>query len=218
VFSGAPPEGILIWDTGAVPDSAFKPGGGPAIKEYATATKPFQLQLAEAGFTPADVTYLALSHVHWDHTANVGLFAHATWLVRKVEHDAMFTDPLPPRTNSAMFTALRDTKTVIIKDNDFDVFGDGNVIIKFTPGHTAGHQSLFVNLARTGPVLLSGDLYHYPEELRMKRVPAGDFNKEQTLASRAAIEAFLKKTGTQLWIQHDLAAFDKLKKAPGYYD
>ena len=212
------PKGILVWDTGAVPDSAFKPGGIAATKEYATATTPLQLQMAEAGFAPADVTYLSLSHVHWDHAANVSLFAHVTWLVRQVERDAMFTPPLPPRTDSTMFEALRGTKTVIIKDNDYDVFGDGTVIIKFTPGHTAGHQSLLVNLARTGPILLSGDLYHYPEELRMKRVPAGDFDKEQTLASRAAIEAFLKKTGTQLWIQHDLAAFEKLKKAPGYYE
>ena len=212
------PKGILVWDTGVIPDDAFKPGGGSATRLYAVATKPLKLQLAEAGFTPADVTYLALSHAHWDHAANASAFASATWLVRQVERDALFADPPPPRTNSAMFEALRSTKTILLKDNDYDVFGDGTVIIKFTPGHTAGHQALLVKLARTGPVLLCGDLYHYPEELKVKRVPAGDFDKEQTLASRVAIEAFLKETGTQLWIQHDLAAFDKLKKAPGYYD
>jgi hypothetical protein len=41
---------------------------------------------------------------------------------------------------------------------------------------------------------------------------------EQTAASRIAIEAFLKKTGAQLWIQHDFTANAKLKKAPQYYE
>jgi hypothetical protein len=36
--------------------------------------------------------------------------------------------------------------------------------------------------------------------------------------SRAAMEAFIKETGAQLWIEHDLAHFNQLKKAPGFYE
>jgi N-acyl homoserine lactone hydrolase len=75
-----------------------------------------------------------------------------------------------------------------------------------------------LKLARTGPILLSGDLYHYPEERKLNRVPTTEFNAEQTIASRAAIESFLKKTGAQLWIQHDFTANAKLKKAPEFYE
>ena len=71
---------------------------------------------------------------------------------------------------------------------------------------------------KTSPIVLSGDLYHYPEERTEHRVPKTDFNREQTAASRLAIEAFLKKTGAQLWIQHDFTANAKLKKAPAYYE
>jgi hypothetical protein len=77
---------------------------------------------------------------------------------------------------------------------------------------------LFLKLARTGPILLSGDLYHYPEERKLNRVPTTEFNAAQTIASRAAVEAFLKKTGAQLWIQHDFTANAKLKKAPEFYE
>jgi N-acyl homoserine lactone hydrolase len=107
---------------------------------------------------------------------------------------------------------------VILKRDEYDVFGDGSVIIKSAPGHTPGHQVLFLKLRKTGPVLLSGDLYHYPEERAEHRVPKTDFNRDQTAASRVEIEAFLKKTGAQLWIQHDLTANAKLKKAPAFYD
>src|SRR5215469_13135559 len=35
-FLIAHPKGTLMWDTGAVPDSNFKPGGGPGTLRYAT--------------------------------------------------------------------------------------------------------------------------------------------------------------------------------------
>ena len=120
--------------------------------------------------------------------------------------------------NPVFFSALEKSKTMLLKGEDHDVFGDGTVVIKLSPGHTPGHQSLFLKLAKTGPVLLSGDLYHYPEELTLKRVPSFDFDKEQTAKSRAAIEDFVKKSGAQLWIQHDAAAGATRKKAPEYYE
>jgi hypothetical protein len=77
---------------------------------------------------------------------------------------------------------------------------------------------LFLKLAKTGPIVLSGDLYHYPEERKFSKIPTTEFNAQQTVASRAAVEAFLKKTGAQLWIQHDFMANAKLKKSPQYYE
>ena len=59
---------------------------------------------------------------------------------------------------------------------------------------------------------------NYPEERKLDRVPTFDFNEEQTRASRVMIEAFLKRTGAQLWIQHDIIANAKLKKSPNFYD
>jgi hypothetical protein len=56
----------------------------------------------------------------------------------------------------------------MVLDGDHDLFGDGSVVILATPGHTPGHQSLFVKLAKSQPVVLSQGLhaffrayYHY---------------------------------------------------------
>ena len=219
-------NGALIWDTGAVPDMEVKPENQrtrhhivlPNSERYVTLAKSLKAQLAEAGYAPADIRYVALSHYHWDHTANTNEFTRATWLVRKVERDAMFADKPPDLVQRATFTALRNSKTVIINTDDHDVFGDGSVVIKWAPGHTPGHQMLFVRLAKTGPVLLSGDLYHYPEERTLDRVPTFEADPGQTRRTRTAIVTFLKNSRAQLWIQHDFTASAALKKGPAFYD
>ena len=221
------PKGILMWETGAVPDSDWTPTGKPvpqrivlpdSQERFVTITTPLAAQLKAAGYSPADVTHLALSHEHWDHTANANAFASATWLVRQVERDAMFV-PMPVgAVRPATYASLRNSKTVIVTADEHDVFGDGTVILKAAAGHTPGHQVLYLKMAKTGAVVLSGDLYHYPQERTLDRLPTFEFNEAQTRAARMAVEAFLKKTGAELWIQHNLATHAKLKKAPAYYE
>jgi N-acyl homoserine lactone hydrolase len=215
------PRGTLLWDTGTIPDDQVKPGGTTIAR--ATLHKTLSGQLAEIGYKPADITYLALSHYHYDHSANANQFAGSTWLVQRPERAAMFPD-MPPANPIdpdvvAKFSALKNAKTVVL-DGDRDVFGDGSVVIISTPGHTPGHQSLLVRLAKFGPVVLSGDLYHYPAERTLKDfLPfGGRGNDAQEAASKAKVEALLKETGAILWIQHDITADAKLKKSPSYYD
>jgi glyoxylase-like metal-dependent hydrolase (beta-lactamase superfamily II) len=213
----AHPRGTLMWDVGQVPDANFPADGGEAKAGVFTAAKPLLPQIAEVGYTPADITYLAMSHYHGDHTANANAFAGSTWLVQEAEHAAMFGGDTGKFGTPENYAALKDAKTEILH-GDHDVFGDGTVILKPTPGHTQGHQSLFLKLANTGPIVLSGDLYHYPEERTLNRIPTIESNPDQTRASREALETFMKETGAELWIQHDRAANASLKKAPAFYD
>lgn len=226
-FLVAHPKGTLIWDTGAVPDDSWTPTGSPTTQHVALpdgqareviVDKSLRAQLAEIGYKPSDITYLALSHYHYDHTANANAFAGSTWLVRQIERDAMFGGKPSGSIQPSTISALEKSKTTIIKQDEYDVFGDGEVILKAAPGHTQGHQVLYVKLAKTGGVVLSGDLYHYPEEKALDRVPTFEFSQDQTRASRAAVDAFLKKTGAQLWIQHDFNGNAKLKKSPQFYE
>jgi len=226
-FLVAHPRGRLIWDPGAVPDADWTATGAPVVHHLVlpdagerdlTLRKPLMAQLSEAGYSPGDITYLAFSHYHYDHTANANAFASATWLVRQVERDAMFAEQPPGVTRPSSYAALKNSKTVIISSDEHDVFGDGSVIMKLAAGHTPGHQVLYVKLLNTGGVVLSGDLYHFPEARTLKRVATFDFDQQQTPLSREAIEAFLAKTGAQLWIQHDQIGNTRLRKAPAYYD
>ena len=213
------PRGALLWDTGVIPDELVTPEG--TTEARATVHKTLSGQLAEIGYKPGDITYLALSHNHYDHSANANQFAGATWLVQKAERAVMFppTPPANPSTASRRYSALQNSKTILL-DGDHDVFGDGAVVIISTPGHTPGHQSLLVKLAKTGPVLLSGDLYHYPAERTLKDfTPFGALGDPATeAASKAKVEALLKEKSAKLWIQHDILADAGLKKSPAFYE
>ena len=215
------PKGTLMWEAGLIPDSQVN-GNTQGIS---TVKKTLKSQLAAVGYSAADIKYLALSHLHSDHTANANDFAGSTWLVHQVERDAMFAPapaggrggrggPVAPAT----FNKLKDSKTTILTAKDFDVFGDGTVVIQYAPGHTPGHQILFLRLKDSGPILIAGDLYHLPQEINMHRFPSFEFDKEQSAISRAKVEAFVKQSGARLWIEHDLATFNLLKLAPAFYE
>jgi glyoxylase-like metal-dependent hydrolase (beta-lactamase superfamily II) len=113
---------------------------------------------------------------------------------------------------------LRNAETKILDNEDFDVFGDGTVVIMATPGHTPGHQVVAVKLANRGTVVLGGDLYHYPEERTTGRLPTFEFNAEQSTASRAKVERYLQDNDATLWIEHDIATHANLPRAPRYVD
>ena len=129
----------------------------------------------------------------------------------------MFGPNVKPDAVNPNHAALKNSKTKII-EGDYDVFGDGTVVLKFTPDHTPGHQSLYVKLAKTGGVVLSGDLYHYPEERMLDAMPEREKGPGVTEVLRKALEAFLKEVDAQLWIGHDINFFSKQKHVPEYYD
>lgn len=210
------PNGTLQWDTGVVPDDLIKAGRTEFRTPgyLATATKTLESQLASIGLAKKAVTYLALSHYHLDHAGNANDFTASTWLVQKPEYEAMLAEPR--EHVRARYTALlRCAKQLL--EGDLDVFGDSTVIIKAAYGHTPGHQVLQINLRKTGVVVLAGDLYHFKEQRASAAAPKG-LNPAQIAASRAAIEQLIKSTKGQLWLSHDRENFERLKKAPAYYD
>ena len=89
-----------------------------------------------------------MSHYHLDHTANANLFAGSTWIVQQAEYDAMFGDKEFAHPRRSTYDKLKDAKRITLNNEDHDVFGDGTVIIKTAPGHTPGHQMLFLRLQK----------------------------------------------------------------------
>jgi glyoxylase-like metal-dependent hydrolase (beta-lactamase superfamily II) len=219
------PRGTLIWDTGVVPDALIgSEKAGRAGRFYSG--RPFRAMLAEAGYRPEDITYLGLSHYHFDHTANANMFRNSTWIVQDVERTAMFdaadgkTLPGSSAPDPSHYDQLRTSKTIVLANMaEFDVFGDGSVVVLAAHGHTAGQQVLVVRLPKTGRVMLSGDLYHFREERERQVVPATlEYDREASRRSRVKIEAWAKEHNVPIWIEHDTRHYATLKKAPAYVE
>ncbi len=213
------PKGTLMWDVGQVPDQDIPEDGTEVVQQgILKAKRRLAPQLAALGFMPKDITYIAMSHYHADHTANANMFARSTWIVQQAEYDIMFSDAQVGIRMPDTYKDLKAARRITLNNADHDVFGDGTVIVKTAPGHTPGHQMLFLKLKKFGPLLLAGDLYHVPEERTLDRVPTFDFDAAMTRATRKKVDQFLKETGATLWIQHDPPTYASLKKAPEYYD
>jgi len=214
----AHPRGTLMWELGVVPDDLVEDRQRNPAGALLPGARTLRSQLADLGYRPSDVTYFAFSHAHGDHVANANAFAQSTWLSRPAEREFMWANG-SEGVNRALYDDIRDSAYISIETDEYDVFGDGSVVLKSAPGHSPGHQVLVLDLAETGRILLCGDLWHYQEERTLERpAPATDFDGAQTDASRREIEAYLARTGAALWIEHDFVRNAALRKAPAYYD
>jgi glyoxylase-like metal-dependent hydrolase (beta-lactamase superfamily II) len=212
------PKGVLLWDLGLGDRfAANKEGSDVAPGVHVTVPVTLIAQLKALNLEPKDVNYLAFSHLHWDHTGNANLFPDATWIMNKAELAAGTTLPPPNGVLPDTFSAYKSAKLESI-DGDYDVFGDGSVVILRAPGHTPGHQVLKLKLQKSGTVILSGDLFHLRANHDFKRVPVFNVSRADTLASMARVDTILKNTGGRLIVQHDPADFQALPKPPRYLD
>ncbi len=211
------PDGNLMWDAGlpeglvGLPEPFTSPDGNFTVSRKDSLTN----QLKAIGMTIDDIDYISLSHTHFDHTGHANKMKNATWLVQEREYDSI-TSETSQKTNTDNYNAIAALTKTKKLNGDYDVFGDSSVIIKSMPGHTPGHQVLYVDLAEHGPLLLTGDLYHLYENREHKRVPIFNFDVAQTLKSMDAFEAFAKEKNAKVYLQHQKEDFNKMPRAPKY--
>jgi N-acyl homoserine lactone hydrolase len=221
----------FLWDTGISDHVAAMPQGwlrgtNPAVDILWRRGRTLAAQLADVHVAPSEITYVGLSHAHPDHIGNAELFPGSTILMQKAEADAYFKDGpeggasiMPPGDPTP---ALSKSHPMELVEEDLDVFGDGSVMIVWTPGHTVGHQSCLVHLPKTGWILLSGDAVHLKTNWDNRRVPyfarLSMEAKMQTALSMQRMADLVAFYHAQLWIVHDKVQSDRLKHAPAYYE
>jgi N-acyl homoserine lactone hydrolase len=214
----------LMWDTGVPEGTIGDPKGWSTLPKLIVyhLDRTITSQLAEIGLKTSDIDFVALSHTHGDHIGNVKLFPDATVLMQRAEYNWINSGPLKdPNLNQLVSLARQlmghPSKLKLI-DGDLDVFGDGSVTLVSTPGHTPGSQSLLVHLAKSGYIVLSGDVVHLEESFEKNKVPALNVDRAQSLASMQRVRDIMQKYSAKLFINHDKAQADQLKLIPAFYD
>ena len=197
-------DDYLIWDTG------FAMGPGATAPKQSIADMLKQLNVA-----PASVKYVGISHYHGDHTGQAKDFPQATLLIGKGDWDVVTNPAMAATANPANFAPWTvGSSKVEALAADKDVFGDGSVMILNMPGHTPGHHSLLVKLKDMGPVLITGDVAHFHENLDSNGVPTFNTDRAASLASLDRFKAIAKNLKATIIIQHDQRDVNKLPAFP----
>lgn len=202
----------MLWDTG-LSDELIGSGFDNKTQTLSLERSIVE-QLAQLGVKPEQVGIIGISHWHFDHVGQAPRFPNAKLVIGKNDAALLRQTP-PPDEDSAKALAhwLSGKGTLREVDGDLDVFHDGRVTMLSLPGHTPGHYALLVRLA-SGPVLLSGDQYHFTEQVAARGVPPFNANRADTLASHDRFDRIARNLGAKVVIQHEPADIAKLPAFP----
>jgi N-acyl homoserine lactone hydrolase len=202
-------DAYLLWDTG-MPAALI---GHPSVDAVMTVSLRTTIvdQLARIGVRPEQVSLVGISHYHGDHTGQARAFPRARLLMGAGDFAVLRGRSAAQQADLARWLTGGGQITEV--QGDLDVFGDGKVIMLNMPGHTPGHHALLVRLA-SGPVLLSGDTYHFTEQVTRRGVPPFNTNRADSLASMDRFDRLGRNLHANVVIQHEPADVAKLPAFP----
>jgi len=175
--------------------------------------------LKKVGIKPEDIVYNVCSHLHFDHAGGIGLFPNAKYILQKKElYYALVPDPF--MKNAYLREDFDKEVDWLFLDgwnsNKYDIFGDGKMIIYYTPGHTPGHQSLLLNFAQDGQILLTADACYTTDNLEGLLLSGLSCDNSTYIDTLRTI-GNLKKQGVKIITGHDPDDWKKLKQYPEFY-
>lgn len=202
----------LLWDAGLPEKLLGKPDVSAAQTMRLDTT--IVRQLAQIGVTPEQVAFVGISHYHLDHLGQAANFPKAALVIGAADIEHIKARPADYKDElEALRPWLTGGSRLVSVSSDIDFFRDGRVVMLKMPGHTPGHSALLVKLA-SGNVLLTGDLYHFREQVPIKGVPPFNHDRADTLASMDRFDKLAKNLSAKVIIQHEPSDVAKLPAFP----
>lgn len=171
-------------------------------------------RLAELGLKPLDVDVVFCGHLHFDHAGGLCEMCHAEihthrreWQAANEPADgAYFADDFAGNYNWKLF------------DEEYDLAPGVRAVE--TPGHTAGHMSMLIELPKGAPILLAGDAADLQENIREEIAPGlcWQEQEEMALASIRKLKSLADETGAELWPNHDIEFFRARNRFPDFFE
>jgi N-acyl homoserine lactone hydrolase len=209
VFLVEHPDGLVLFDTGLDPDHAGDPAG--AYGEVADRIRIdfrddhlIEPQLAAHGYSPSHIGTVVASHLHFDHAGALKRFVHARTYVGDGELDWARN---PERFAATWYReedfADRHGIDWHVLPTDYDLFGDGSVVVLLLPGHSPGSLGLLVRLPQQ-TVILTGDVVHNRLDLDNEMHYLGDMDSVAARRSLRKLKWLADTHGADIWINHDV--------------
>jgi glyoxylase-like metal-dependent hydrolase (beta-lactamase superfamily II) len=212
------PKGLVVYDTGnnvAISDGNCKShwvaGMCDFLKPSQKRADVIDKQLEKLGYKVEDVKIVITSHSHLDHIGNIEMFPNALHVIQKKELYQAWWPEKFQRGGAHVMADYDDARefNYVELNGDYDLFGDGSVMIYSTPGHTMGHQSVKVKLPKTGTVILSQDAIWMEENL--EGYPAGlNYSVLDYTTSLNKLKLMRDIEGAQMWFGHSAKQYEAM--------
>ncbi|MCJ2164707.1 MULTISPECIES: N-acyl homoserine lactonase family protein [unclassified Pseudodesulfovibrio] len=220
------PKGKVLFDTGNALETVHnkEEHWGGILAAYDVVMTEDQWcgnAIKKAGVTPEDIDYVILSHLHLDHAGGVGHFPNARYVVQRDELNFAYVPDPYMKAAYIRKDFDKDVDWMILEgwqDNEYDLFGDGSIVIYFTPGHTPGHQSVLVDLPNSGPMFFAADACYTQGNLEKGTLPGLMWNAGATVRSVETMRRLATTRNATIVTGHDPESWKKIKQAPEYYD
>jgi N-acyl homoserine lactone hydrolase len=214
------PRGLVLFDTGLVPAAMDDPHSvygdlADIIKIEGKPELRLDRQIQALGYKLSDVTHVIMSHSHFDHSGGLYLFPEAKLYAGEGEiRFAYWPDRIGAGFfRTADFEPTRSFNWNEIPGIDVDLFGDGSIVVLFTPGHTPGELSLLVRLPSRN-FILTGDTVHLRAALENEIPFPVDSDTAAAVRSLRRLKLLRDTADATVWITHDPEDWVDLAHAP----
>ena len=172
-------------------------------------------RLDALGLEPDDVHMVVLSHLHFDHAGGAALFPHSELVVQKDEY--AYAHYPAPFYESFYYRKNFDLPGYRwrLLDGDTELL-PGLTAIR-SDGHTAGHQSLLVELPETGPVILAGDCCYWQESIDREVPPGVVWEPTRAMHSIKRLKTIARLMRGQIFPGHDPVFWASVRQPPDAY-
>lgn len=216
------PRGLVVVDGGNPLAVARNPRGhwgglADVFEVHMSEAQHCEAQLRALGVDPNDVSHVIQTHLHIDHTGALGHFPNAVVVAHEREREAAFAADDPIKSGYVRADYDRPELRWQIVGGDTDLFGDGLIRLLETPGHAAGHMSLLLDLADTGPVLLTADASDNRAQWEGRAHVRALHSRDEAARSMKRLHELADQTRATIVFGHDPANWTGLRHAPESY-
>lgn len=212
-------HGWVLLDAGMDPRHVHDPARRQAYFDQYSMVPPvikkqhdLENQLTELGVQLADIAWIILSHLHFDHAGYIKHCPQARVSVQRREYESAL------QSDSTAYIAEDFNAPTIqwdLRDGDWDAFP--GLTLLDTRGHSDGHQSALLRLQQTGPLILTFDAGDLRENFERSLPPGVCTDPSAALQSIRRLQALAQTERARLVLFHDPDEIQTLRLSPDHY-